>query len=179
MTFPRQLKLVRVGNDMRVASKLASEITFVRSSAVTGNNISLSNPYMLPANTAGIHFPFLLNLSTDDARDFSIQLSNEKGEALLIGYHKTNNQYFIDRSIAGQSAFHKDFAARHMAPRFVTSAHLNLTLLVDVTSAELFADDGLTVMTEIFFPSKPYNKITLTSGDKAVIKQLEYYPLKP
>jgi hypothetical protein len=41
----------------------------------------------------------------------------------------------------------------------------------------LFADDGLSVMTEIFFPSKQYNQINFQSSGDVSIKRLEYAAL--
>jgi fructan beta-fructosidase len=41
----------------------------------------------------------------------------------------------------------------------------------------LFADNGLSVMTEIFFPSKQYNQISIQSSTGATIKKLEYASL--
>jgi len=73
--------------------------------------------------------------------------------------------------------FHKDFAARHVAPRLTGKSKTNMTLIIDVSSVELFADDGLTVMTSIFLPNKPYNKMLIQSADGAVIKKLEYIRL--
>jgi fructan beta-fructosidase len=43
---------------------------------------------------------------------------------------------------------------------------------------ELFADDGLTVMTEIFFPSQPYNQTHIESPEKVLIKRFEYTELR-
>jgi len=50
--------------------------------------------------------------------------------------------------------------------------------MIDVSSVELFADDGLTVMTEIFFPNKPYNQLRLQSPGDILIEKLEYIKLK-
>lgn len=36
------------------------------------------------------------------------------------------------------------------------------------------ADNGLTVMTEIFFPNKPFNQIQIQSPENILIKKLEY-----
>jgi fructan beta-fructosidase len=55
---------------------------------------------------------------------------------------------------------------------------MKMTLLIDQTSIELFADGGLSVMTEIFFPSTPYNKIIFRSGDGAVANEIQYHDLK-
>jgi fructan beta-fructosidase len=55
---------------------------------------------------------------------------------------------------------------------------MKISLVIDVSSVELFADDGLTVMTELFFPNKPYNQIHIQSADGILIKKLEYKKLK-
>jgi fructan beta-fructosidase len=154
-------------------------MVFAESSAIIGNNISLSTPYNLSEKTGGIQFPFLLNLSTNETKDFSIIVSNENGEQLVIGFDQPGNQYFIDRTKSGKTGFHKEFAGKHTAPRFATGAGINLTLLIDVSSVELFADDGLTVMTEIFFPNRPYSRIAVKSSQGAIIKAIEYWKLNP
>ena len=51
---------------------------------------------------------------------------------------------------------------------------MNINLLIDVSAVELFADDGLTVMTSVFFPNKPYNKINILAPQNILIKKLEY-----
>ena len=55
---------------------------------------------------------------------------------------------------------------------------MNLSLIIDVSSIELFADNGLTVMTEIFFPDKPFNKMIIHSNDKLVIAKWSYAKYK-
>jgi fructan beta-fructosidase len=178
MTIPRELRIVKVGNDMRVASRLVNEIAKIRSAPVVLNDISLSKPFDISKKAGTIKFPCLLNLTVEDIKEFSISLSNESGEELLIGYDKMMDQYYIDRTRSGKIDFEKGFAAKHTAPGFSTGAKKNLSLLIDVSSVELFADDGLTVMTEIFFPNQPYNKISILSQNGGIIKKLEYYRLK-
>ena len=104
--------------------------------------------------------------------------SNETGEKLLIGCDKKMNQYFIDRTASGKVDFQNGFAAKHMAPRLTDNAAINISIIADESSVELFADDGLTIMTEIFFPAKPYNQIHLLSDEKVLVTKLRYAALK-
>ena len=123
-------------------------------------------------------FPCSIYLDAAAIKDFTIVLSNEIGEELLIGYDAKQNQYFIDRTKSGKIDFQKNFAARHVAPRLTDNAAMKISLVIDVSSVELFADDGFTVMTTIFFPNKPYNQIRILSTDGILIKKLEYLRLK-
>jgi fructan beta-fructosidase len=124
-----------------------------------------------------LSFPCIINLSIDGSKDLSIILSNKLGEELVIGFDKIQNKYFIDRTRSGKTNFQADFAARHFAPRFTTNDKMDISLLIDVSSVELFADGGLTVMTEIFFPNKPYSKVSIQSADNALMKKFEYIRL--
>jgi len=99
------------------------------------------------------------------------------GEELIIGFDKIQSKYFIDRAKSGKTNFQVDFAARHFAPRFTTNDKMDISLLIDVSSVELFADGGLTVMTEIFFPNTPYSNVSIQSADNALMKNFEYIKL--
>ena len=117
-----------------------------------------------------------LDIDFDKTTDFSLTLSNDAGEKLVIGFDKQNNQYFIDRTNSGQTGFQKDFAGKHTAPRFVNADKMDVSLIIDESAVELFADEGLSVMTETFFPSTPYNKVNIQAGNS--IKKLEYISMQ-
>ena len=178
MTIPRELRIVKIGNEMFVASTIVKEIGGIKSKPIVTNNVSLSKPFDVASITSGINFPCLLNLSLDSIKDISITLSNDIDEKLVIGFDKQSNQYFIDRTSSSDTSFHPEFVGKHIAPRFITDSKIDISLLIDASSVELFADAGLTSMTEIFFPTKPYTKIRIGSTDGAIIKKLEFVNLK-
>jgi fructan beta-fructosidase len=178
MTIARELKLRQVEDDVLVTSMPVKELSTIKSKPVLVKNLLLTTTGTNINTNGKAQMPCLINFSMDQAKDFSITLSNSLGEEVKIGFEKATNQYFIDRTKSGKIDFNKDFAAKHFAPRFSKSPKMNMTLVIDVSSVELFADDGATVMTEIFFPNKPFDKIRLQSTAKAVIKQLEYSSLK-
>jgi fructan beta-fructosidase len=178
MTIPRELKLKHVGKDILIASQPVRELTKIQSKPIIISNLKTNKSIDMAGIAEKVKFPCRLNLNFEEIKDFSLIVSNDIGEELIIGYDKKQNQYFIDRSKSGKTEFQKEFAARHVAPRFTDNTKMNISLLIDVSSVELFADDGLTVMTEIFFPNKPYNQIHLESSDNILIKKLEYINLK-
>lgn len=94
-----------------------------------------------------------------------ISLSNKSGQKLLVGYDSKSKSYYIDRTSSGASDFESGFAKKHIAPRTAKSGTAKLSLILDVASAELFADDGLTVMTDIFFPDSLIDGVEIF-GDK-------------
>ena len=177
MTLPRELKIKQVANQIYVASQPVTELSTFSSKPVIAQNIRVIKSVDMAAVTGKIKFPCRINLAIDAIKDFSLVVANDEGEELVIGYDKRNNQYFIDRTKAGKSAFKEGFAVRHIAPRIATNTKITLSLIIDVSSVELFADDGVTVMTSIFFPNQPYNKIHIQSTENIVVSKLEYLNL--
>jgi sucrose-6-phosphate hydrolase SacC (GH32 family) len=45
---------------------------------------------------------------------------------------------------------------------------IGLTVYMDASSFELFADGGLTVMTALVFPTKPYDRVAMRSTEGVV-----------
>ena len=88
-------------------------------------------------------------------------LSNDLGEELVFGFDPQKQLFFLDRTKAGKHDFSEKFASHlSFAPRFGQGDTIKGSVILDKTSLELFWDNGLTVMTEIFFPTEPFNKIT-------------------
>ena len=178
MTIPRELKLKHVGKDIFLTSEPVAELNAIEKKPVLLNNVMVDKDMDLSKKTGEIVLPFRLDISFKKTNYFTLELSNEMGEKLLIGYDKKTNQYFIDRTASGKVDFQNGFAAKHMAPRLTDNAIINISIIADESSVELFADDGLTLMTEIFFPAKPYNQIHLLSNEKVLVTKLRYTALK-
>ncbi len=179
MTIPRELLLVDAGGRYALVSKPVTEFDALTDNTASLENISVKGEYDLSASIKTSSSVARLDLQIDDLNDFSIKLSNPEGEQVELGYDKAANHYYIDRSKSGETGFEKGFAGRHFAPRLYPSKTANLTLICDQTSIELFADNGLTVMTSIFFPTTPMNQFTIFSVGGLDIRNLVYTEIKP
>jgi fructan beta-fructosidase len=178
LTIPRDLKLKHVGNEIFLVSKPVPELSKIQSKPAVIQHLRFTNNVDIAKKTGKVKFPCRLNLDLVEIKDFSLVIANEAGEEVVVGYDKKQNQYFIDRTKSGKTGFQKDFAARHFAPRLTSSTKMNISVLIDVSSVELFADDGLTVMTSVFFPNKPYSQIHIQSSGNTTINKFEYISLK-
>lgn len=172
MTIPRELKLKQAGKEIYVASEPVAELTTIRSKPVTLQNIAVKNSFDVASKAGKVSLPARVDLNLEQLNDFSVILSNDAGEEVVIGYDKKQEQYFIDRTKSGKTDFHPDFARRHVAPRLTSSGKLDCSLVIDVSSVELFADGGLTVMTSTFFPTEPFKHIRIQSPGNIRVKKL-------
>lgn len=176
MTLPRELSLERIGNRYFLRSTLVKELDPLFGKTATINSLDASD-YNLAQQLNFAAVPAKLSFQADSIKHFTVVFANKAGQELVVGYEKSSNQYFIDRGKAGDAAFSKEFPARHTAPRIAAGNAMDLTLVIDNASVELFADRGLSVMTAIFFPDTVLSQIRFASSDGFRIKNLELTPL--
>ncbi|MEJ7913949.1 MAG: GH32 C-terminal domain-containing protein, partial [Chitinophagaceae bacterium] len=149
----------------------------LRQSSTTLTGIDGTN-FNVTQKTGALTGPARLDIRAANASSFTLTLSNSKKEVLKVGYDKTQNQYFIDRSKAGKVDFAPVFAEVQKAPRLAKSDSLNMAFVIDDASIEVFADGGLTTMTAIFFPTEKFSDIQITSPGKLQIGTLKLNPYK-
>ncbi|HZY35473.1 MAG TPA: glycoside hydrolase family 32 protein [Mucilaginibacter sp.] len=177
-TIPRELNLTTYNGRILLKSLPVNEFSSLKINNLSFKNIDLKKGRDFTGLTGKVSGQYLIKLETASVDDFKLTLGNSKNEKLIIGYDKKANQYYIDRSHSGIVDFNKDFAAVATAPRMSAAKTIKLTLLVDRASVELFADDGATVMTCIFFPNEAIDKIALGSDRLLKVKSLSCFKLK-
>ncbi|MBB4078757.1 fructan beta-fructosidase [Lewinella aquimaris] len=174
MTVPRKLELHRVPEGLRVFSNPVRELTELRTVENTLRAGTFSESVALetiidsgsdPISGAG-HDAYELilefELVGDDQLPFGVELANGQGETYRVGYDPARKEFFSDRTKSGKNDFSEKFAAEiTRAPRLGDAKTLRMHLIFDRASAELFADGGATVITDIFFPTEQFDQISL------------------
>lgn len=178
MTIPRELSIKHIEDQRLVASKPVPELNSLQSKILSFKDIQVTKSVDLTKLTGSKSTTYNINLSLEKLNNFSLVLSNDLNEKVIIGYDKSNNNFYIDRTESGKVDFEKSFAGKHTVQRFLKADAADLALYIDVSSVELFADDGLSVMTEIFFPNKPYDHVEIQSAEGVFIKKMDFTSLK-
>ncbi len=157
MTVPRALTLrqiagagVRLGQSpMLGAGGGGGELTFHGGERLRLREVAPSGAYTL-------------RLVASAKTPFEVALTNGLGERLLIGFDPDHagsgyGSFYVDRRQAGKSSFSEKFATGpDYAPRLIGHPEIGIDILIDRTSVELFADEGTVVITELFWPTEPY-----------------------
>jgi fructan beta-fructosidase len=163
-TIARELSLKLTAGDIWLASNPVEELDkiVIKTIKVDAGLLAKNNNVfsVIKQNPA----QYLLKFNTLVGKDYSVILSNATGEKLAIGYDSKNSRYYIDRTKAGQSNFNKRFASISYAPRVSLLPTSIFELLVDASSVELFADEGLSNLTGIYFPKKPYTRLSIVNN---------------
>ena len=94
----------------------------------------------------------------------TITLSNDKGEKVVMNYDAKAEIFSMDRTKSGKMDFSSDFAATTKAPTYGKISQLRI--FIDKSSIEVLDAEGKMAMTNLVFPSKPYNKVTIQGKGK-------------
>ncbi|MFK7984209.1 MAG: glycoside hydrolase family 32 protein [Saprospiraceae bacterium] len=166
MTLPRELSLVKSAANYALHSLPVKEFQTLRGEAMPLGQMTISEEKVLAGSFAASQAE--LNLSVDlkqtTATSFGIKLQNGVGEHLLIKFDKKARKMFVDRTNAGKDKFSEAFYKNvHAAPIDFDEDKLDIQLIIDATSIEIFINNGALNFTSIFFPSEKFNTIALSA----------------
>lgn len=161
ITLPRKLGLVSKKGHDYVTSVPLTKVLRANTAGTEKLKPTTGGKYQLEDSRLGD--PFMLDLSQDNLSSFAVTLSNKGGDKLVLGYDKVKNAYYIDRTNAGKTDFADNFGSRSWAPRLGNSKNMDLQLVFDKSSVELFADGGKTSMTALFFVEDGFSNMEIGS----------------
>ncbi len=164
MTVPRTLNLTQTANGVRLANLPVKELQGLRQqdqkleqqSITEAIDLTQKVPFSTTTSELILEFD-----SWSENADFGIRLFNPMGEEVLVGFDAGLKSFYVDRSRSGKSEFSDKFLGRHTAPRESEDGGITMHILVDVSSVELFADNGQIVMTDVFFPNQDFDRVEL------------------
>ena len=154
-SIPRDLNIFTDGGETYLASKPSPEMDALRKS-------SGAKKAKKPTETCEI--------VVDLKGSASVVLSNSKGETVTMAYDEGQRTLTMDRSKSGLSDFSEAFAAETVGPTHGVIRQLRI--FIDRSSIEVFDAEGKIVMTNLVFPTEPYNNIKVKGG-KATIYEIK------
>ena len=167
--------------ELYLKSTPSAEIKKARTEKISVPSFSVSGQYevrsLLPTNEGA--YEIEMTLKNAGASKIVFSLLNDNGEKVSMYYDVLRKQFAMDRSESGEVDFSKDFPALTVAPVADTKGDIRLRLFVDRSSVEAFGEDGKFAMTNLVFPSAPYNRMVFDSGTgKFTVKSLTVYKLQ-
>ena len=124
-----------------------------------------------------------------ETKNATFTLSNDKGEKVVMTLNMQKKTFSMDRRHAGDCSFSKDFATVTTAPIYNSQCTIHnsqctmhnsqctmhddqspmtVTLFIDRCSIEAFDGEGAWAMTNLVFPSEPYNHIEVSGGEATI-----------
>ena len=101
-------------------------------------------------------------------RNATIELANGKGWRVMMRYDANEQSFSVDRMKSGQTDFSDAFPSVTTAP---THGKVSRVLIfIDKSSIEVFDADGKFAITNLVFPTKPYDRLRVSGGKGKVWK---------
>ncbi len=181
-TLPREISLFRGADGQIYAASIPSpELTALRGRlAVNTRSMSINakgKSITLPAENHGV-CEIVMDIEPTKAGKVTLTLSNTKGEKTVMTYSVADETLSFDRRESGIVDFSQDFPAVTVTPTFNGGKTLPLQIFIDRSSIEVFANGGRGVMTNLVFPTAPYDKLTIaTDSGTAKVNNLKIYSI--
>ncbi len=180
MSLPRTCTLSQTSKGYRLRQKPIDEIYQLRNSpSIELTTLSVSSEHTLDIRLNV--FELQTEIKPNGTRQCGIRVRVGSDEVTEIGFDRQSNHVYLDRSRSGTCDFHQDFANKVFAPRCIKEqGSISFQIIVDLSSVEVFADNGLAVISELIFPALESSGITLfADGGEAEFTNLAIYPLEP
>ncbi|WP_445486771.1 glycoside hydrolase family 32 protein [Niallia sp. 03133] len=163
MTLPRELDLVSTDDGIRLFQKPVKEIYTIKE-----QQSYLKENTLLSSNTLAIdlsHSLVELNVEFEkiSAGQFGIELVYNDEEKTIINYDVLRSILAVDRTKSGEIDFSDSFSAIQEAPLTNKNNRVKLQVFIDMSSIEVFANDGEAAITSLVYPKNGLQKVNLFS----------------
>ncbi|MEV6833130.1 GH32 C-terminal domain-containing protein [Streptomyces sp. NPDC051133] len=178
--FPRELTLTSSpGHGVELVQQPVSRLRTLRDGApvsVLGTTIT-DGIRPLPASGSPVEIEARFKPGT--ARQSGIEVRVGAGQRTRIGYDAATGELYLDRTASGDVSFADGFAAVHRAPVSLDHGTVDLHIVVDASSVEVYTADGRAVLTDQIFPDPSATGIrAFAEGGTATLSRLKVWKLK-
>ncbi|MDE6354920.1 MAG: DUF4980 domain-containing protein [Prevotella sp.] len=161
-TIARDLGLFTDGGETYLSSTPSPEMTTARGKVLARRSSSRHRTFAADGGAYEINVDFISSMR----KPLTITLQNPKGETVVMTYDPAARTFSMDRTASGQTGFSDAFPVVTTAPVY-GGLMRSLRIFVDCCSIEAFDGEGRMAMTNLVFPSEPYNTITVSGGKAA------------
>jgi fructan beta-fructosidase len=182
MSVPRELGLANTAMGPRLTQRPIAELDRYRRPLLGLGRCELG-PGENPAS--GVQSSALdidLTLDAGASVGTALRISVRVGgpEATVVQVDFASAGISVDRYRAGRHVLHREYSGPRLAPLAVGSGEVDVRILVDATSVEVFAGGGVVCITEQIFPSPDSRNVVVEAvGGSVVLGKLEIYDIDP
>lgn len=176
MSVPRVLTLCTTASDSGyvLAQNPVPELEKLRGQVLHGGSVSVDEgtPFSLPLGGRQ-SFEVVVTAASSGGGMASISLTNGT-ESLVVAYDWAAQKVYVDRG--GTQGFSNPDFTPTFATDYATNGNaVKLRALFDVSTLELFVDDGVRVATSLFFFKDPPDTLVFSAQGSTVEMGLQVY----
>lgn len=177
-SIPREVTLVETDGGIELRQHPAEEVTSIRGRKLA----SLSNERITPdydplasSDVAGQTIEIQASIAPGGAEWVELAVRESAPERTKVVYDVSERELIVDRGQSG-AFFGPDRYAIETGPLPLVDGSIELRVLVDRSSIEVFANDGRYTNTNLIFPEPTSTGVSLTTrGGSAELRELTAY----
>ncbi len=146
LTLPRQISI----KDEKVIQRPVPELALLRKEE-KNVNIKINNETKQLEDLRGKTYELICEIKDLKADRVGIEFRANNSEKTVLSYDSVNKEIILDRSLSGQPLEKKNGYIRRCSFK---AEELKIHMFVDVSSVEIFINDGEEVFTSRIFPSE-------------------------
>jgi fructan beta-fructosidase len=182
MALPRELSLTQTSSGLALTQKVVSQVDTLDqpvSYQQTGTDTALAGTQALPASASGQLQRVDLSFAPGSSTQSGITVLGDGTSSTIIGYDTSDHSVYLDRRTSGDTSFNSSFPSVSSAPVTLDSnGRVDLTIYLDRTSVEVFAQNGTRALTDLVFPNAGADAMTLfANGGTAQLHSITVTPL--
>ncbi|MFS0700317.1 GH32 C-terminal domain-containing protein [Cellulomonas sp. 179-A 4D5 NHS] len=183
MTFPRELTLRDVGDELRLSQDPVRELADAAASSGVApyrlrDRLVREGVTALPGQARGTVLAIDAELEVGSADRVGLHVRTGAGERTVVGYDVHRERLFVDRTASGDVDFHGSFAGVHAAPLPAPEGRVRIRVLVDRSSVEVLGGGGEVALTDLVYPALTSDGVALfAEGGEARVRSLTVQPL--
>ncbi|MFW5706483.1 MAG: GH32 C-terminal domain-containing protein [Bacteroidota bacterium] len=178
MSVPRNVGLTSYKGEVVLTQSPVIELQQLRKNQVSFLNTPVS---VIKPDFDTIRFPVFeikTTLELQDAHQVGFRIKKSENQQTLIWYDAVEEVLYFDRSQSGALTGNPAFARVQSAPLSLEDGKINLHILVDHSSVEIFANDGKVVFSNQIFPDSSGNELEIfAEGDDVLVKELSVWEM--
>jgi fructan beta-fructosidase len=165
MTVPRTLSLRNTPQGIRLAQTPATELESLRESPFTfrGTDIKALNTKLNGRAAKSASYDLVATIRPGEVEQIVFKVLDA-----IVGYDARARQIYVDRTHAGDTSFGPRFPSRTAAPLALDNGVVKVRILADRSSIEVFADNGLVVLTNLVYPNSAPDAISVAVSGGAL-----------
>lgn len=169
MTLPRVLSLRSCDEGVVLRQRPVREAEQLREATMSREHVELTpeEPLTLETNGELLEVEAAIDLRLGNRVQLDLISSGES--VTSIGYDAEREWLFIDRLNSGVTDFHPSFACEHGAHLAPDKGRIRLHIWLDRNAVEVYANEGLVVMTDQIFPDAPIARVEISTNSGRIL----------
>lgn len=178
MTLPRVLTLRETPDGIHLTQTPISQLSQLRANHTRIRDRVLSPGMNLLPDTIAQLVEIDAEFELDTADSFGFKVRVGEDESTVVSYDTRSSSLFVNRLYSGAADFNRSFPGIYHARMEPVDNRIKMRIFVDMSSVEVFGNDGLVAITAQIFPAAESDRAEVfAAGGDVKLVSLDVYSL--